>query len=205
MLRPSQIGWHKTFMGNTHFIVVDTTTYQGAAGAFIPKVTALNAPAIMLSTFGINDDTPFRLGYDAKKVLYHEMIHAHQILKRGIPVPKDGTNYDSERPADYFNEPLEFDARIHEIAKDLNTTIEMLKNEVNRGHKLDDDVIEILLGNIPLDPKEFIKGLQQGARAWSGGGKNLWYHALPEKKKRMVSRLYKLHTYMLEYIAKHKA
>jgi len=196
---PHHLTTDDTFLGKTLLILQD----GNGGGSFYPNVKSLGCPAIFVDTINLDTGRPFVLGVSAKETLYHELIHAHQILKRGIPVTDTGQIADREDKTDYYNNPLEFDARFHQISQELNNAINLLKNEVERGNELDDDVIEMLIGNISLDPTEFIQNLQRNAKPWSSQGKNLWYYALPDKRKRMITRLYKLHTYLRQYIKKH--
>ena len=51
MLRPRNLKTENTFLGKTHLVLIDGSTFNGNRGAFMPNSSAINAPMIYLKSF----------------------------------------------------------------------------------------------------------------------------------------------------------
>lgn len=124
--------------------------------------------------------------YSLLRTLYHEVIHAIQHHDGWLS--KSSINQTKMSPQDYYNSSAEFDAYYHNIVEHYMSLISDLKKNPNDI----DDYVDIY--DISLD---FNKNLKTFT---SGSNRLFLKHLTGPRHKRLLKRLYNLHTKLVEII-----
>lgn len=121
-------------------------------------------------------------------VLLHELIHyfdnkRHEFIGIGN---RDGSF------VNYYNSPHEFNAYYNNLAEPLLTVLNMAQHSVDAAKRMAKGL------SITQNFSETLKHLMQSRGSTSAILRNFFYNLTPDRKKRLLKRLYSLHHQLVQ-------
>jgi hypothetical protein len=122
-------------------------------------------------------------------VLIHELIHYLDSARNSTMYSKS-TGEDKQGKAEYYNDPAEFNAFFHNLAQPLLAFLEAARNDAGLPGLTQFAKAQ----GIDLDFKETLAMLIQRAQGQANPAlKRYWTYLLPDRRRRVIRRLYALH------------